>query len=177
MEVLAMNATSLVVFLTITVTFIYVVYLLALPRPIPGIPYNKHSAKRLFGDLPEFAVLQSQGLSEKLLWSSIAAKTRSPIAQTFMLPFMRPCVVVADYREIHDLTTRRAKDLGRGRINNKVWGGLVPEHFIAMEDHDVRFRGARNLVKDLMTPNFLHEVSNIFIRLKRKCWLLALTFR
>lgn len=111
------------------------------------------------GDLPEFEKRQKRGLTAKSLWSSIASEAGSPIAQSFMLPFTRPWIIIADYGEVKDLLLRRARDLGRGSINNQVWGGLVPEHFIAMEEHDVRYKGVRNLVQDLMTPKFIHGVS------------------
>ena len=32
---------------------LYLVYRAALPRPIPGIPYNKNAANKLLGDVPE----------------------------------------------------------------------------------------------------------------------------
>lgn len=32
---------------------LYLVYRAALPKPIPGIPYNKNAASKLFGDVPE----------------------------------------------------------------------------------------------------------------------------
>lgn len=31
----------------------YRLYRIALQKPIPGIPYNEHAAKRLMGDLPD----------------------------------------------------------------------------------------------------------------------------
>lgn len=31
----------------------YICYRAALPRPIPGIPYNKKSARRILGDAPD----------------------------------------------------------------------------------------------------------------------------
>lgn len=154
---------------TLSVTMIYVTFLclsglfilyrLALPRPFPNIPYNAASAKRIMGDLPEFEKRQKRGLTPKSLWSSIASEAGSPIAQSFMMPFTRPWIIVADYGEVKDLLLRRARDLGRGSINNQTWSGLVPEHFIAMEEHDARYKGVRSLVQDLMTPKFIHSVS------------------
>lgn len=133
-------------------------YRLALPRPFPGIPYNAASANRIMGDLPEFEKRQKCGLTAKSLWSSIASEAGSPIAQSFMLPFTRPWIIIADYGEVKDLLLRRARHLGRGSINNQVWSGLVPDHFIAMEEHDARYKAARSLVQDLMTPKFIHSV-------------------
>lgn len=38
---------------TAILPLLYVLYQIILPKPIPGIPYNKHAAKSLFGDIPE----------------------------------------------------------------------------------------------------------------------------
>lgn len=54
--------------------------------------------------------------------------------------------------------TKRGKDFGRGVINREAWRGTIPEHFIGMEDHDRRMKDGKDLLKDLMTPKFLHEV-------------------
>lgn len=32
---------------------VYLAYRAALPRPIPGIPYNRDAASKLLGDVPE----------------------------------------------------------------------------------------------------------------------------
>lgn len=32
---------------------LYVVYKAVLPKPLPGIPYNRDAAEKLFGDVPE----------------------------------------------------------------------------------------------------------------------------
>lgn len=32
---------------------LYLFYRRALPKPLPGIPYNQHAASRVLGDIPE----------------------------------------------------------------------------------------------------------------------------
>ena len=71
--------------------FAYLLYRIALPRPIPGIPYNKISASRLLGDLPD-ALDWHRRRSE--LFTFLAAqpvKLKSPIVQVFLRPFSKPC--------------------------------------------------------------------------------------
>lgn len=149
---------SLVV-LGVLVVLTYAVYLLALPKPLPGIPYNKQSANRLLGDIPEITELENAGKTGRLFWGEMAVKHSSPITQCFLGPFAKPSIIVSDYREAQDLMLRRGKELGRGKLNREAWRGIVPEHFIGMEDHDERYKDTKGLVKDLMTPKFLHEVS------------------
>lgn len=151
-------STSIVIFGAM-VALVYTVYLMAFPKPIPGIPYNKQSAKRLLGDIPEFGALQNAGYTARQFWSDLAMTHKSPITQCFLGPFTKPSVVISDFREAQDLMVRRGKDLGRGRLNREAWYGIIPEHFIGMENHDKRFKDTKGLLKDLMTPSFLHEVS------------------
>lgn len=135
------------------------VYLRLLPRPIPGIPCNKDSTTRLMGDAPYFIELGKSGAFWITFFTDLLARHNTPIAQYFTGPLSGSHVVVADYREARDLMTKRGKDLARGSKNNHVWQGVLPEHFIAMEDFHPSFKHAKFLTKDLMTPSFLHGVS------------------
>ena len=45
--------TSVALLAVTVVAVIYLGYRAALPRPLPGIPYNKDAASKLFGDVPE----------------------------------------------------------------------------------------------------------------------------
>ncbi|KAJ0162680.1 hypothetical protein CTA2_4183 [Colletotrichum tanaceti] len=139
--------------------FLRLVYLRLLPRPIPGIPCNKDSAARLLGDAPYFARLDEAGGFWVTFFTDLLARHETPIAQYFPGPLQDAQVVVADYREARDLMTKRSRDLGRGPVNNEAWRGVLPEHFIAMEDFHPSFKDAKFLTKDLMTPSFLHRVS------------------
>ena len=69
----------------------YLAYQALLPKPIPGIPYNKEAAKRLFGDVPELMKWRSKGRPEVFAWiTEQTVKMDSPIIQLFMRPFGRP---------------------------------------------------------------------------------------
>ena len=63
-----------------------------------------------------------------------------------------------DYREARDIVLRRSKETIRGPLNCDPWRGVVPGQFIAMEDDNPKFKGARALSRDLMSPSFLHSV-------------------
>jgi len=43
--------------LIIIFTLCFWLYRQLLPKPIPGIPYNKRSAKRILGDIPDVSPL------------------------------------------------------------------------------------------------------------------------
>jgi hypothetical protein len=102
--------------------------------------------------------LQKVGKSAREFWPNLARSHASPVTQYFLGPFAKPVVTLSDFREAHDVLLRRGKELKRGRVNRDAWFGVVPEHFIGMEDHDERFKDSKALIKDLMTPKFLHEV-------------------
>lgn len=155
---LRLTPTALVIGIVVSSLF-YLTYLLLLPKPIPGIPYDKESAKRILGDIPRLQALSKAGDAPRKLWTTAAPDLRSPIAQVFLGPINKPIVIVSDYREINDLQLRNAKALARGWFNQGLWRGLIPEHFIAMENYDAGYKEAKSLGKDLMVPKFLHEVS------------------
>ncbi|CAI4213249.1 unnamed protein product [Parascedosporium putredinis] len=115
---------------------VYALRAYLLPKPIPG----------------------KKGRRKKLWWAELAEKHDSPIVQ-FFFPMMQASIVVADYREARDILLRRSKEFIRGQANCDSWIGLLPGHFIAMEDAHPRFKDAKALGKDLMTPSFLHNVS------------------
>ncbi|KAF1952762.1 putative cytochrome P450 [Byssothecium circinans] len=130
----------------------------ALPKPIPGIPYNVESSRRRLGDAPHLLAIKKSGRRVRQFWYDLARRHDRPVIQFFM-PFSKPCVVVWDFREAQDLLVRRSKELDRGWMNNDMWQGALPHHFIAMDTRDPRFVEAKAVQKDLMTPSFLYSVS------------------
>ncbi|GKT43020.1 cytochrome P450 monooxygenase TRI13 [Colletotrichum spaethianum] len=137
------------------------VYIRLLPKPIAGIPHNQDSATRLLGDARYFEEIIEAGDFWVKFLTDLLARHRTPIAQFFPGPFAAATVVIGDYREARDLMAKRSKELGRGYSNNAVWHGVLPEHFIAMDDFHPSFKDARFLTKDLMTPSFLHEIIDV----------------
>ena len=94
--------TSLISLVVICAIFLYVSYRRLMPKPIPGIPYNKSATRSLFGDVPEIMSYISR---TQEIWPWITEQTRkhqSPIVQVFARPFSKPWVVIADHRESQD---------------------------------------------------------------------------
>ncbi|KAJ4422998.1 hypothetical protein N0V82_002392 [Gnomoniopsis sp. IMI 355080] len=144
---------------TLVLGILYFLYLRALPKPLPGIPYNKHAKKRLLGDLPEMGKFHDD---TRLFWAWFTAeidKHKSPIMQVFMTPFGgRPHVVVADLDEAHDILVHRHKEFDRADFFQETMGGLTPEGHILFKS-DAKFRYHRKVIGDLMSPGFLHNVA------------------
>lgn len=127
----------------------------ALPKPIAGIPHNKLSATRIRGDSLEWSK-DKRGLR---FWMRDQFRIHnSPIVQIFVAPFKKPWVIVADFREAQDLVMRRPKDIEKSDLSNEVFRGVAPASHVCMKSNDLRFRHNKELLRDLMTTGFLHEV-------------------
>lgn len=138
---------------------LYILRRRALPQQIPRIRYNKPSANRILGDMPAMisAVLKTDQIFPWMVSQNV--KHNSPIIQLFCRPLQKPWVVITDFQESQDILLRRTKEFDRSDFLGDVFVGLTPDMHISMKSHEERFRRHRNLLKDLMTPGFLNEVS------------------
>jgi hypothetical protein len=154
---------SLVPLVVVCGIFLYVTYLRLLPKPIPGIPYNKSATRSLFGDIPAMMSYMSR---TQEIWPWVVEQTinhQSPIVQVFARPFSKPWVVIADHREAQDILLRRTKEFDRADFTADIFTGLIPDMHISFKSSERRFKLHRNLLKDLMTPAFLHDVAALQI--------------
>ncbi|KAF2031509.1 cytochrome P450 [Setomelanomma holmii] len=138
---------------------LYTVYRALLPKPLPGIPYNKDAATKLFGDIPEMMryVLRTKRI---FCWlTSLTTRHQSPIIQAFIKPGSLPWVVVTDPRESQDILLRRTKEFDRSGFFSELIGGILPEQHIQFLSTDARFKNNRNLINRIMAPTFIQEVS------------------
>ncbi|RGP80582.1 hypothetical protein FLONG3_1321 [Fusarium longipes] len=135
--------------------FIYTIYRSILPRPLEGIPYNVAATKRILGDLPDVRAYGS--LTDWL--ATQAVKHQSPLFQTFIRPMGKPWVIVADHHEAAEICTHRLKEFDRGSASTSLFNCLVPGSQITLESHNPQFKKNKELVRNLMTPTFLSEVS------------------
>ncbi|KAJ8132968.1 hypothetical protein O1611_g656 [Lasiodiplodia mahajangana] len=136
----------------------YLAYTWALPKPIPGIPYNKEATTNLFGDIPSlFAFIAKTG-EPPLAWMlQQSQQLQSPIIQVFVRPFAQPRVVLCDFREGQDILMRR-KDFDRSPTMGDLFSGLVPHHHIHQSTNAI-WKSNRRLLQDLMSPKFLNNVA------------------
>jgi len=134
-------------------------YLLILPKPIPGIPYNAQSARRLLGDVPAMTshIAHTEG-GTFITYIMEAMKTlNAPLIQVFIRPLSKPLLILADFPEAHDILVRR-KDFDRSHTLGDLVQGLAPDHHIHLKTN-AAWKAQRRLVQNLMTPSFLHNVA------------------
>ncbi|KAH9844889.1 Cytochrome-P450 monooxygenase [Teratosphaeria destructans] len=133
-------------------------YRAALPKPIPGIPYDAASSRRLLGNVPAMLAHMSKSEGTFITYlTDLMDSLGSPIIQVFIRPFSRPLVILADFRESHDLMTRR-KEFDRSQVVGDLFLGVAPNHHIRQKTNDA-WKAQRRLIQDLMTPTFLHDVA------------------
>lgn len=139
-------------------TCLYLCYRWTLPRPIPGIPYNKEATKSILGDIIPMIryIAKTQEIGEFFTLQNITLK--SPIVQLFIRPFGRPFVIITDFRESQDILLRRTKEFDRSKFFGDIFSGLLPEHHLIMPTNDT-FKRHRRWLQDLMTPDFLHKTA------------------
>lgn len=142
------------------VVLLYLAYQHALPKPLPGIPYNKEALRSLLGDGAAIKALQEQGGRPRAWFGEQNSKHKSPLVQVFMAPLSKPMLLLSDFREGQDILLRRNKEFDHGPRNLAAFSAVLANHHIGMRTLDPQFRANRELIKDLMTPNFLHTVSD-----------------
>ncbi|EHK22077.1 uncharacterized protein TRIVIDRAFT_53690 [Trichoderma virens Gv29-8] len=141
---------------------IYLCYRWALPKPIPGIPYNKDAVKSIFGDATSMVEYTSK-TQEMYAWMvEQNIKLQSPVVQVFVRPLSNPWIVVSDFRESYDCLVRRTKDFDKSVWFKDVAGGVMPESHIFMRTTP-RFKQHRRLIQDIMSPVFLNNVAAMHI--------------
>ncbi|KAJ3958252.1 hypothetical protein N0V92_005179 [Colletotrichum tropicale] len=140
---------------TAVLPLLYSLYQFILPKPIPGIPYNKAATKSLFGDIPE---IKKESSGNILGWISAQSRRHnSPIFQIWLGPLKKPTVVIADFREGQDILLRR-KEFDRSSFMAGVLSGEAKSFHITLKTGP-QWKAQRRLLQDLMTPGFLHSVA------------------
>lgn len=147
----------------LSLTLLYVVYRAALPRPLPGIPYNKEAARSVLGDLPAFLNYVKENNGQAVNWWHMQVeKHNSPIIQLFLKPFARPFVIVADFREAQDVLLRRSREFDRSTAFDNVFSGLLPYHHITQKTSE-KVKAQKRLLADTMSSSFLNEASQVHL--------------
>lgn len=140
---------------------LYALYRAALPKPIPGIPYHKASARNVLGDIPSLVCFTSQAGPGHGVFDWFASQGRdlqAPIFQLFLSPFDQPTVCITDPRESQDILLRRVKDFDRSTFFKRLFTGTLRYHHIVQDAND-KFRAGRRLVVDTMSTPFLNHVA------------------
>jgi cytochrome P450 len=138
---------------------IYALYQWALPKPLPGIPYDERASRSLFGNMLDVIAYRKQHGRFYPMMIQQNVKHNSPVTQIWGGPLSRPLIVLTDHRETYDITHRRAKEFDHSIIFQNIMSYTVPYHHISMLSADPRFKGNRELVRDLMSPAFQRNVA------------------
>ena len=142
----------------LVVAALYLLYRRALPKPIPDIPYHKHSANRLLGDVPDM-IKHVQDNDTIFDWMSLQLeRLDSPIVQLFTRPFGSPRVFISDYREGQDILMRRFAEFDRSDLFADIMIGTIPHHTI-LKQTDAQYKQQSRLLSDTMGSKFLHTVA------------------
>ncbi|KAI0530020.1 cytochrome P450 [Xylaria digitata] len=151
---------SLVVVLVSIFTFsLYRLYTWALPRPIPGIPFDKAAKQRLLGNVPDVLDHVRKTGRMRTWFTEHNLRHQAVLTQAWIRPFSRPTLFLADFRESQDILLRRNKEFDRGQRSVDLFAGPVPNHHIAMLSSDPCYKRNKKLIRDLMTPRFLQDVA------------------
>ncbi|KAI1385993.1 cytochrome P450 [Hypoxylon trugodes] len=160
-------------------SILYLLYLWVLPKPIPGIPYDESARRNLLGNLPEIREYVRKTGRLRPWITSHPARLNSALTQVWLGPFQKPALILADFQETQDMLLRRGKEFDRSKRSYDIFRGIIEYHHISMSSTDPRFKGNKELVRDLMTPGFLNEVSapQIYAKTMTLIELWALKFR
>ena len=87
----------------------FYLYRAALPKPIPGIPFNEASAKHILGDAPGAIEAQTTTGNTTVWIKEQLLKHNAPVIQLFLRPMSKPFVILSDFRETQDICVRRTR--------------------------------------------------------------------
>ncbi|XPS93172.1 hypothetical protein M3J09_002540 [Ascochyta lentis] len=130
-----------------------------LPKPIPGIPYNRKATKSVFGDIPDMIDHLNHSTTVTDWIEAQNIKHNSPIVQLFFYVFQKPVVVISDFKESQDILMRRSKEFDKPDMISDLFYGLVREHHSLLKSGDDKFKSQRKWLQDLMSQMFLHGVA------------------
>ncbi|KAH8661995.1 cytochrome P450 [Xylariales sp. PMI_506] len=134
----------------------YAFYLWLHPKPLPGIPYDEKSARRISGNQPDVMESYNQISDFNPYRTDLAKKLGSPVIQLFH-PLMSPIVFLDDPRETEDILLRRNKEFDRTPITSLTIGTIMP-HCTIVKPTNAHWKAQRKPWTDIMAPDFLRKI-------------------
>lgn len=128
--------------------------------PIPGIPHNRSRTWTPGGHLLHLGIHNWRTGGGVFDWfSHQCLALNSPIIQLFLPVYSisRPVVLIADIREIEDISLRRNSTIDRASLLQDFFGLLFPKATIGMPTHGL-FKRQRRLWNCVLAPNFMGMV-------------------
>lgn len=145
----------------VTAVSLGLLYRLALPKPLPGIPHNASATHNLFGDVPAMQAHVTQGYGNSFVTYLLSAVRilNAPLVQLFLGgPLSKPVLILSDFHEMQDIMNNRTKEFDRSPTTGLIVKGLGPNHHIHLRTTP-QWLAQRRLTQDLMTPTFLNNVA------------------
>ena len=141
---------------------LYLLHHLALPRPLPDIPYNTAAARSLLGDLPAISSYLGKGHNTLITYfNDTVISLNAPLVQVFLKPLGAPTLLLSDFNEARRMLMQPTK-FDRSPALKNLLMGLVPDHHIHLKT-DAVWRAQRQQIQDLMKPSFLQDIAGPII--------------
>lgn len=152
----------LAVALLVVVLLGYLLRLLILPKPYPGIPYHRRSANRVLSDIPHLLDWKKGNPDREFdTWSWISeqnAELNSPVIQLLVRPAGKPFVIVTDHREATDVLIKRNQEFHRSSSFRNLFGLLIPRSFVHGKTGGPHWP-QRKMIANIMSNSFLNTVA------------------
>ncbi|KAH7379127.1 cytochrome P450 [Phaeosphaeria sp. MPI-PUGE-AT-0046c] len=146
--------------LTLLLIAALLMHRMVMPKPLSAIPYNPEALHRLFGDIPSIIAWNKRHGEQRKWFQAQAIRHNSPIVQVFTKPFWYgPQVVLTDHKEIHDIFHHRWKEFDKGYKESEAFGGIIPDELLSLKLRSPEYKFHKDLMRDLMLPQFLHTVN------------------
>ncbi|CAH0051881.1 unnamed protein product [Clonostachys solani] len=130
-----------------------------LPKPYPYIPYNKQSASRITGDIPDLVpVMKECNQVSHSMFTITTRKLGTPIAQLLFPNIRRPFVILEDPREIEDILLRRGKEFDRAATPSAIFQPMFPQATVA-QFTTPKLKAQKRLWADVTSAEFLHKAA------------------
>lgn len=134
---------------------LYLAYRWALPKPIPGIPYDESARNSLLGNLPEIiSMLRTTGKTRPFFVGH-PSRHQSALTQIWLGPLQKPSLILSDFRETQDILLRRTREFDRGPRNTSAFAGVAPNHHIV--------RTLKSLISPVACPRAINCLNAHFM--------------
>lgn len=130
------------------------------PKPLPGIPYNRLTRHLPLGDLITLGIHYLLSSSSFSWFAQQCLSHNSPIVQILVPSFSTttPVILVADLYEVKDILLKRVHEIDRATLMQHWFGVVIPHGTIGRKT-DGGFRRQRRLFGVLLSPGFVDEVA------------------
>ncbi|KAK7978117.1 Cytochrome P450 [Apiospora saccharicola] len=130
------------------------------PRLYAGIPYNKHSANRLTGDIPDLTpIIKATNEYSSALLAVTTERLRRPLAQLLFPALRPPLLILDDPREIEDVLVRRGREFDRAPVSMHILRHYFRNAMMTQFNTAPGLRDQKRVWADAFDADFLRRVA------------------